>query len=104
MVVIQKNYIKKLYSWLHDQNSSKLLNQSKKAEELFRKVGITFNVYEDDKAEERLIPFDLIPRIIENSEWDFVKKGIIQRLKAINLFLKDIYFDQKIIKRWNNTK
>ncbi len=93
-----KKLYKKLHAWLHDQNSSKLLNQSKKAEELFRKVGITFNVYEDDKAEERLIPFDLIPRIIENSEWDFVKKGIIQRLKAINLFLKDIYFDQKIIK------
>ena len=93
-----KKLYKKLHAWLHDQNSSKLLNQSKKAEELFRKVGITFNVYGDDKAEERLIPFDLIPRIIENSEWDFVKKGIIQRLKAINLFLKDIYFDQKIIK------
>ncbi len=89
---------RKLYSWLHDQNSSVLLKQSNKAEELFRKVGITFNVYEDDKAEERLIPFDLIPRIIEKKEWDFVKKGITQRLKALNLFLKDIYFDQKIIK------
>ena len=89
---------RKLYSWLYDQNSSVLLKQSNKAEELFRKVGITFNVYEDDKAEERLIPFDLIPRIIEKKEWDFVKKGIAQRLKALNLFLKDIYSDQKIIK------
>ena len=87
---------KKLYSWLHDQNSSTLLNQSIKAEELFRKVCITFNVYGNDKAEERLIPFDLIPRIIEKKEWELVKKGIIQRLKALNLFLKDIYFDQKI--------
>ena len=51
---------RKLYSWLYDQNSSVLLKQSNKAEELFRKVGITFNVYENDKAEERLIPFDLI--------------------------------------------
>ena len=89
---------KKLYSWLNDQNSSILLKQSIKAEELFRKVGITFNVYGNDKAEERLIPFDLIPRIIEKKEWDFLKKGITQRLKALNLFLKDIYFDQKIIK------
>ena len=89
---------KKLYSWIHDQNSSTLLNQSIKAEELFRKVGITFNVYGNDKAEERLIPFDLIPRIIEKKEWEFVKKGIVQRLKALNLFLKDIYFDQKILK------
>ena len=47
---------KKLYSWLNDQNSSILLKQSIKAEELFRKVGITFNVYGNDKAEERLIP------------------------------------------------
>ena len=89
-----KKLYKKLHAWLHDQNSSKLLNQSKKAEELFRKVGITFNVYGDDKAEERLIPFDLIPRIIENSEWDFVKKRILHRYKSINLLLKDNYLYQ----------
>ena len=89
---------KKLHSWLLSQNSSSLINQSIKAEELFRKVGITFNVYGEDEAEERLIPFDFVPRIIEKKEWDFVKSGIVQRLTAINLFLKDIYFDQKIVK------
>ena len=83
---------KKLYSWLHDQNSSTLLNQSIKAEELFRKVGITFNVYGNDKAEERLIPFDLIPRIIEKKEWEFVKKGIIQRLESIKPIFKGYLF------------
>ena len=89
---------KKLHTWLLNQNSSSLLNQSIKAEELFRKVGITFNVYGEDEAEERLIPFDFVPRIIEKKEWDFVKRGIKQRLTAINVFLKDIYYDQKIVK------
>ena len=87
-----------LFSWLNNQNSSTLLNQSNKAEELFRRVGITFNVYGENEAEERLIPFDIVPRIIEKKEWSFVKKGIEQRLLAINMFLKDVYFDQKIIK------
>ena len=89
---------KKLHTWLLNQNSSSLLNQSIRAEELFRKVGITFNVYGEDEAEERLIPFDFVPRIIEKKEWDFVKSGIVQRLTAINMFLKDIYYDQKIVK------
>ena len=87
-----------LFSWLNNQNSSTLLNQSNKAEELFRRVGITFNVYGENEAEERLIPFDIVPRIIERKEWSFVKKGIEQRLLAINMFLNDAYFDQKIIK------
>ena len=87
-----KKLYKKLHAWLHDQNSSKLLNQSKKAEELFRKVGITFNVYGDDKAEERLIPFDLIPRIIENSEWDFVKKRNYTEIKSNKPFFKRYLF------------
>ena len=86
---------KKLHTWLLNQNSSSLLNQSIRAEELFRKVGITFNVYGEDEAEERLIPFDFVPRIIEKKEWDFVKSGIVQRLTAINMFLKDIYYHQK---------
>ena len=89
---------KKLHTWLLNQNSSSLLRQSIRAEELFRKVGITFNVYGEDEAEERLIPFDFVPRIIEKKEWDFVKSGIVQRLTAINMFLKDIYYDQKIVK------
>ena len=93
-----KKIYDELFSWLNNQNSSTLLNQSNKAEELFRRVGITFNVYGENEAEERLIPFDIVPRIIERKEWSFVKKGIEQRLLAINMFLNDVYFDQKIIK------
>ena len=63
-----------LFSWLNNQNSSTLLNQSNKAEELFRRVGITFNVYGENEAEERLIPFDIVPRIIEKKNGVLLKK------------------------------
>ncbi len=60
--------------------------------------GITFTVYSDNKGIERIFPFDIIPRIITGTEWDIVEKGIQQRLKALNMFLKDIYNDQQILK------
>ena len=71
-----RNLYKNLDNWLSNQNINSLMSQSIKAEELFRKVGITFNVYGEDEAEERLIPFDLMPRIIESKEWGFIEKGI----------------------------
>jgi len=65
----------------------------------FLNQGITFAVYaEDKKPDERIFPFDLIPRIIPNSEWMQLEKGVIQRNKAINLFLHDIYHQKKILK------
>ena len=63
-----RNLYKNLDNWLSNQNINSLMRQSIKAEELFRKVGITFNVYGEDEAEERLIPFDLMPRIIETKQ------------------------------------
>ncbi len=68
------------------------------AEELFMNQGITFTVYSDNAGIERIFPFDIIPRIITSTEWNHIEKGIQQRLKALNLFLKDIYNDQQIIK------
>ncbi|MBX3254165.1 MAG: circularly permuted type 2 ATP-grasp protein [Chitinophagaceae bacterium] len=68
------------------------------AGELFMNQGITFTVYSDNKGIERIFPFDIIPRIITGKEWDVVEKGIQQRLKALNLFLKDIYSGQQILK------
>ena len=68
------------------------------AEELFRRVGITFNVYGNEDGEERLIPFDLIPRILALDEWQKLEKGIIQRVVAINAFLRDVYNSQEIIR------
>jgi uncharacterized circularly permuted ATP-grasp superfamily protein len=68
------------------------------AEELFMNQGITFTVYSDNAGIERIFPFDIIPRIITAAEWDHIEKGIQQRLKALNLFLKDIYNEQQILK------
>src|SRR5215813_7845346 len=64
----------------------------------FLRQGITFTVYSDSQGTERIFPFDLIPRIIPQSEWTRVEAGLIQRITALNLFLHDIYHEQKIVK------
>ena len=68
------------------------------AGELFMNQGITFTVYADDAGIERIFPFDIIPRIITGAEWAHIEAGIKQRLRALNLFLKDIYSSQQILK------
>ncbi len=75
-----------------------LVTKQAAAEELFRRLGITFAVYGEGGSTERLIPFDLIPRILSREEWSLVERGCIQRVKAINTFLYDIYHEQEIIK------
>lgn len=84
--------------WLANQDSAKLIKKSREAEAFFRRIGITFNVYGKEMSKERLIPFDLIPRIIANTEWTHLAKGIEQRVRAINAFLLDIYGSQEILK------
>lgn len=64
----------------------------------FLQQGVTFTVYGDEESTERIFPFDLIPRIIPNKEWKIVEAGLEQRMRALNLFLHDIYHDQKIVK------
>ncbi len=75
-----------------------LQQKDKLASELFMSQGITFTVYSENEGIERIFPFDIIPRIITAAEWKLIETGIKQRLKALNLFLKDIYNDQQIIK------
>ncbi|AHF89083.1 hypothetical protein OpiT1DRAFT_05978 [Opitutaceae bacterium TAV1] len=65
---------------------------------MFLRQGITFNVYGDSQGTERVFPFDLMPRIIPAAEWESLEAGLVQRITALNLFLHDIYHDQKIIK------
>ena len=60
--------------------------------------GITFTVYSDGRGTERLFPFDLIPRILPNSEWNVIERGLAQRVRALNLFLQDVYGQQRILK------
>ena len=72
--------------------------KSELAKKLFMTQGITFTVYNDGEGIEKIFPFDIVPRIIQSAEWDFIEKGIKQRLKALNIFLKDVYHQQFILK------
>nr|WP_249127075.1 circularly permuted type 2 ATP-grasp protein [Brucella oryzae] len=87
-----------LKQWLDQQDPHKLLQKSDDAESVFRKTGITFAVYGDQAAGERLIPFDIIPRIISGQEWRRLSQGIEQRVMALNAFLDDIYHRQEIVR------
>jgi uncharacterized circularly permuted ATP-grasp superfamily protein len=64
----------------------------------FLRQGVTFNVYGDAQGAEKIFPFDLLPRIIPDKEWEFLERGLAQRITALNLFLHDIYHEQKILK------
>ncbi|MEN5277055.1 circularly permuted type 2 ATP-grasp protein [Brucella sp. TWI432] len=87
-----------LKQWLDQQDQHKLLQKTQDAESVFRKTGITFAVYGDEDAAERLIPFDIIPRIISGQEWRRLSQGIEQRVMALNAFLDDIYHRQEIVR------
>jgi len=82
-----------------EQLSSAEMDQRRlMADSSFLNQGITFTVYNDNRGTERIFPFDLIPRIIPSSEWEKIERGLIQRITALNLFLHDIYHDQKILR------
>ncbi len=89
---------KEFYNWFEGEDPARLRRKQREAEEVFRLMGITFNVYGKSEAEERLIPFDIIPRIISGQEWRTLSRGIEQRVRAINAFLHDIYHRQEIVR------
>jgi uncharacterized circularly permuted ATP-grasp superfamily protein len=84
--------------WLKETTPERFEQQRKAAEMLFRRLGITFAVYAEGGSTERLIPFDIIPRVIAASEWLALEAGLIQRVKALNAFLHDIYHEQEILR------
>lgn len=86
------------HRWFDQEKLSRLRKKSAEAETFFRRTGITFNVYGQQEAAERLIPFDIVPRIISAREWARLSKGIEQRVRAINAFLFDIYHRQEILR------
>ena len=86
------------FRWFQQENIKDLRRKSTQAEEFFRRIGITFNVYGQDEADERLIPFDIVPRIIGGREWAALERGIEQRVRALNAFLYDIYHRQEILR------
>ncbi|MCC6983796.1 MAG: circularly permuted type 2 ATP-grasp protein [Bauldia sp.] len=86
-----------LQRWLNGTDPAILATRRAEAELLFRRIGITFAVYGEADAEERLIPFDIIPRILTRREWDTLSRGLEQRVKALNAFLNDIYDRAEIL-------
>ncbi|MGA8009326.1 MAG: circularly permuted type 2 ATP-grasp protein [Thiomonas sp.] len=84
--------------WLAQQPPDTISAKREEAELIFRRVGITFAVYGDEAGTERLIPFDLIPRIIPAAEWKHLEAGLKQRVTTLNRFIHDVYHDQEILK------
>src|SRR4051812_5879564 len=88
----------KLKRWLDEAPEGLIDARRAQAELFFRRIGITFAVYGDNEATERLIPFDIIPRVLTKSEWSGLESGLRQRVKALNAFLADVYGKQECIK------
>jgi uncharacterized circularly permuted ATP-grasp superfamily protein len=89
---------KDYFEWYSSVDPAFLKTKAADCERVFRRTGITFNVYGQEDAAERLIPFDIVPRIIAASEWRRLSRGIEQRVRAINAFLYDIYHRQEILR------
>lgn len=93
-----RDHYRRIQQWLANQTTQALQARHEEAELIFRRVGITFAVYGDDDGTERTIPFDIVPRIFPADDWSKLQTGLIQRVQALNLFLQDVYHDQKILK------
>src|SRR6202044_1299014 len=84
--------------WLGEQPAERLAQKRAEADALFHRVGITFAVYSQEEGAERLIPFDIVPRVLPLEEWIRLEGGLKQRVRALNAFIHDIYHDQQILK------
>ncbi len=93
-----REHYRKVIEYISKESADDLNKKEELAKRLFMSQGITFTVYNSGEGIEKIFPFDIIPRIITASEWAFVEKGIKQRLTALNLFLKDVYNNQFIVK------
>ncbi len=91
-------YASPLIQRIKDMPLEDLLRKQRSAELSMMRMGITFNVYSDNAGVEKTFPFDLIPRIVGANEWRRIEKGLKQRIRALNLFVHDLYNDQNILK------
>ena len=91
-------HLERIRARLAGLDISTLMQRAREAENELFNLGITFTVYSDKDAIDRILPFDVVPRILTADEWQQIEGGVIQRVKALNLFLWDIYHDQKILK------
>ena len=94
---VRENY-QEYAKWLKAMPDELIARKREAADIAFHRAGITFAVYGEAESQERLIPFDIVPRIIPAQEWTRLEAGLRQRVKALNAFLHDIYHDQEIIK------
>ena len=86
-----------LFNNIEALQEGELLNRQKAAERALLQAGITFNVYGERAGTEKIFPFDLVPRIVAATEWARIERGLKQRIQALNLFINDLYHDQKIL-------
>ena len=87
-----------LYNRIRSISSDDLIRRQRAADRSMVQLGITFNVYGDRQGLERIIPFDIVPRIVCRDEWEMLERGLRQRITALNLLLDDLYHEQKIVK------
>jgi uncharacterized circularly permuted ATP-grasp superfamily protein len=91
-------HCRQYYGWLREQPAEHLTRKRTEADALFHRVGITFAVYGENEGTERLIPFDIVPRILPHAEWRHLEAGLKQRVRALNEFIADIYHEQRILR------
>jgi uncharacterized circularly permuted ATP-grasp superfamily protein len=93
-----RGHCRQYYRWLRAQPPEQLQRKRTEADALFHRVGITFAVHGENEGTERLIPFDIIPRILPAAEWLHLERGLKQRVRALNAFMADIYHEQNILR------
>ncbi|HXY95997.1 MAG TPA: circularly permuted type 2 ATP-grasp protein [Steroidobacteraceae bacterium] len=93
-----REHCRQYYRWLREQSPEHLASKRAEADALFHRVGITFAVYGENEGTERLIPFDIVPRIMPAAEWALLEQGLKQRVRALNAFIADIYHEQRILR------
>jgi uncharacterized circularly permuted ATP-grasp superfamily protein len=93
-----RSHYQQVFDFLQNISSAELNKKEELAKRLFMSQGITFTVYSSGEGIEKIFPFDIIPRIITATEWDLIERGLKQRINALNLFLKDVYHQQFILK------
>src|SRR5260370_11716496 len=82
---------------IETMTEGELLRRQQSAERVLLHMGITFNVYGDSAGTERIFPFDLVPRIVAAAEWSWIDRGLKQRIRALNLFIDDIYHNHNLV-------
>src|SRR5262249_28029204 len=92
-----RSHYQRLFERYRELTLDEFCEKRRVADNALLSQGITFTVYNSDEGTERIFPFDLIPRIVPLAEWKLIEAGLTQRITALNLFLRDVYHEQKIL-------